>query len=410
MLRASSIALAAMLALASLASSVRAETVELMPGGPGHWGMRDVVAPFSSLVLGPGHWYGERTLEVETTPPDAAVDLFYVRAGFQKRFEQADAPVTVRLPRRIDAHPGDVVIVRAFAEGYGVTERTVKVGSRTDEILLELEPLPNVLRAVAHTYFAGRASLELHTAESLSLRVQETEGGFQVALHETARDEGVEVGGLGGPLLGDVKALQLGEDLVVQVSWGAAVTDGEPELRSRQSRDPIRDVHVYSIEAISSEWTSGAGVERTRDALAQIGPEDVSGCALAFERSLREALDPAALSRALAPRGRFTDPYIRAAIRRLGQVWPGGAIELTDGSRFSPDSSIQLSAAHNQAAEVRGLLALLRGLVARLEPDSQRRAVLHGLIAPELSASAFASAHEAAADAERRCEAEAGPS
>lgn len=405
MRKASLIALAATLAVASFAASSRAETVELMPGGPGHWGVRNIVAPFASLVRGPGHYYGERTLEVETTPPDAAVDLFYVRSGFQKRFEQTDAPVTVRLPRRIDAHPGDVVIVRAFAEGYGVAERTVEVGSGTDELLLELEPLPNVLRAVAHTYFAGRASLELHTEESLSLRVQESDGGFQLALHETARGEGLEVAGLGGPLLGDLNALQLGEDLVLQVSWGAAVTDGEPELRSRQSRDPVRDVHVYSIEAISEEWTSGAGVERTRDALATIGPQDVSGCALAFERRLREALDPAELSRALAPRGRFTDPYIRAAIRRLGQVWPAGAIELSDGSRFSPDSGIQLSAAHNQAADVRGLLALLRSLVNRLEPEAQRRAVLHGLIAPELSASAFASAYEAAAAAQRRCEA-----
>jgi len=406
--KASSIALAATLAVASLASSGRAETVELMPGGPGHWGVRNVFAPFASLVRGPSHYYGERTLEVETTPPDAAVDLFYVRSGFQKRFEQADAPVTVRLPRRIDAHPGDVVIVRAFAEGYGVAERTVEVASGTDELLLELEPLPNVLRAVAHTYFAGRASLELHTEESLSLRVQETDGGFQLALHETALGEGLEVDGLGGPLLGDLNALQLGEDLVLQVSWGPAVTNGEPELRSRQSRDPVREVHLYSIEAISEEWTSGAGVERTREALAQIGAEDVSGCALAFERRLREELDPAALSRALAPRGRFTDPYIRAAIRRVGQVWPAGAIELADGSRFSPDSGIQLSAAHNQAAEVRGLLALLDRLVARLEPEAQRRAVLHGLLAPELSPSAFASAYEAAAAAQRRCE--AGPS
>lgn len=367
--------------------------------------MRDLFAPISSLFRGPGHWYGERTLEVETTPPEAIVDLFYVRAGFQKRFEQAQAPVTVRLPRRIDAHPEDVVIVRAFSEGYRVVERTVKVGSGTEELLLELEPLPNVLRAVAHTYFAGRSSLEFVTEEPVSLRVQEREGGFQVALHETARGEGTTVAGLGGPLLGDLEALQLGEDLLVQVDWGPAVTDGEPELRSRQSREPLRGLHVYAIDVISSEWSSGAGVQRTREALARIRPADVSGCALVFERTLREALDPADLARALAPRGHFTDPYLRAALRRLGQVWPGGGIELADGSRLSPDSSIQLSAAHSQAAEAQGFLALLRRLVALLEPETQRRAVLHGLLAPELSSAEFASAYEAARAAERRCEA-----
>ena len=34
------------------------------------------------------------------------------------------------------------------------------------------------------------------------------------------------------------------------------------------------------------------------------------------------------LSRALTPRGAFTDPYLRAAMRRLGEVSPGGVITL----------------------------------------------------------------------------------
>jgi len=36
--------------------------------------------------LRPGHNFGERKIEVETTPSDAIIDLYYVRAGFQKRY------------------------------------------------------------------------------------------------------------------------------------------------------------------------------------------------------------------------------------------------------------------------------------------------------------------------------------
>jgi hypothetical protein len=43
----------------------------------------------------------------------------------------------------------------------------------------------------------------------------------------------------------------------------------------------------------------------------------VSGCAARFDESLRESLEPAALARALAPRGSFTDPYLRTAMKRF---------------------------------------------------------------------------------------------
>jgi hypothetical protein len=382
----------------------RGETVQLFPGGPDHWGARNVFAPFTSIFLGPRYWYGERKIEVKTTPADAVVDLFYVRAGFQKRFEQAEAPVTILLPKRINAYPQDVVIVRAFAAGHRIVETTVKVKSRTDELLLEMDPLPNVLQAISRTYFGGRTSLSFLTQEALTLRVQDRKGGFAVALHETAKSEelGDSLESIHGPLIAGLQAHQLGEDLLVQVEYGTAAKQGKTELRSRQGHDAIRDVHVYSLDLIGP----GAGaeaVERTKAALTRIRRSDVTGCAAVFDDALRDALDPAALSRALTPKGSFTDPYLRAAMRRLGEVSPGGVIALEDGTRYHPDTLIQLAAAQNQASKAKGYLALLRRLVVLLEPAEQRRAVLHGLVAPELPLPTFAEAMDGADSAERRC-------
>ena len=69
----------------------------------------------------------------------------------------------------------------------------MKVTSRTDEVHLEMEALPNVLRAVSHTYFGGRASLAFLTEEPLTVRIQNRDSSFNVVLAETAK----------GPELGD---------------------------------------------------------------------------------------------------------------------------------------------------------------------------------------------------------------
>ncbi len=392
------------LALALAAGTAPAEEIELLPDGKKHFGASKFFAPITSLFLGPGYWWGERRIAIETTPPDATVHLFYVRAGFQKRFEETFTPVTVRLPRRIDANPKDVVIVRTFLDGYRVREQKVKVSSRTNRVLIEMEPLPNLLEAVAHTYFGGRGSVSFLTKESLSLRVQEQKQGFSAALHETARGAGVdeELGGIRSPLLARLEAHQIGEDLMVQFDYGPALAGTEPEIRSRSSEDAIRELYVYTLDVVGKD-AGAAAVTRTKAALAKITPADVSGCAARFDQALREGLEPAALTRALTPSGRFVDPYLRAAMRRLGQVSPGGHVELLDGTRLLTEVPLQLAAAQNDAAQARGYLALLRRLVALLETGDERPAVLRGLVAPELSAARFADALAAATTAERSC-------
>jgi hypothetical protein len=78
-------------------------------------------------------------------------------------------------------------------------------------------------------------------------------------------------------------------------------------------------------------------------------------------------------------------------------------VTLADGSRFRTDVPLELAAASSQAGEVRGYLAMLRELVAELEPAEHRRETLRGLVAPEVSPAAFASLVDSAEAAERAC-------
>ena len=202
------------------------------------------------------------------------------------------------------------------------------------------------------------------------------------------------------PLVEDVEWLQLGEDLLVQVQ----MPKGQRplyDLRSRQMRDELRDLYVYSVDLVPSDGGVDA-VRRAREALARIRPEQVTGCARVFDDALREQLDAEALARALAPRGTFTDPYLRAAMKRLAEVSPGGRVQMLDGSTFT-SSPIELSAAMSQAAQARGYLALLRAFVREIEVQNGRRDTLRGLVAPEVSPSAFAEALQAAERRESSC-------
>jgi hypothetical protein len=58
------------------------ERVELIPDEKAGW------SPSHLFSFMRGGYYSNRTLHVETSPPGAKLDLFYVRASFQKRYEQ----------------------------------------------------------------------------------------------------------------------------------------------------------------------------------------------------------------------------------------------------------------------------------------------------------------------------------
>jgi hypothetical protein len=386
------------------------EVVELIPDERASFSSSNVFAPITGLFMGgPGYWYKTREIEVETVPPGALLDLFYVRASFQKAYEQAESPATILLPSRVEAGKRDSVTIRALKDGFRQKEVRVKVRSRQTKVLIELSPLPNSLLAVSHTYFAGRGSLAFLTKEALNFRIQKSDSGYSVVLTETAANGAAQatIDGVSSPLVRPLQAQQLGEDLVVRVALTEAAVHDEVEIRSRQAFDNVRGVHIFALDLVPADGGAEA-VHRAKAALVRIGTEDVTGCALAYGSALREQIETAELSRALAPNGSFTDPYLREAMKRLGQLSPDGVIRLTDGSRFHAAAPIELMAAAAQSAEAIGYLAILRSFVAELEPPESRRETLRGLIAPELAVERFHAIAEVAETREQRCRASAG--
>jgi hypothetical protein len=94
---------------------------------------------------------------------------------------------------------------------------------------------------------------------------------------------------------------------------------------------------------------------------------------------------------------------VRAAMRRLGEVTPGGAVAFTDGSKYSPEVPIELEVSLNQAAQAQGFLSLLKKFVYDLEEESYRAESYRSLIAPELDSASFDVVLEQAEAARARC-------
>jgi hypothetical protein len=143
-------------------------------------------------------------------------------------------------------------------------------------------------------------------------------------------------------------------------------------------------------------------VQRAKAALARIGPPQVSGCRARFDATLRSNLDHSDLARALAVVG-FTQPYLRAAMRRLGEISPDGVVVLADGTAYRTAIPLELEAAQSQASDVRGYLVMLRSFVDALEPEPYRRETFRGLVAPEVVPSSFDALMAAAEAAEQSC-------
>lgn len=397
------LALALSLAGGAGAEEVEAEVVELIPDQPASWSARSVFAPITGFFMGgPGYWYDPREVVVDTTPRGAYVDLFYVRGNFQKAYEQAESPVKVILPSRIRATDRDSLMVRVMADGFQPKDVHVRVHSRTKRLEIDLDPLANTLQRVNHFYLAGRGTLTFLTDEALTFRNQKAEQGFSVVLTETACSEAACDGILSmrSPLVDSMRGQQLGQDLVVQI--GLSSKAQEYEIRTRQSYDPIRRLHGFSLDLVPPEG-GAAEIRRSQESLASIRRADVMGCAEVFDRVIHEELDPEKLARALTPKDRFMDRYLRATIKRLGEVSPGQQVRLFDGSRFDVRVPIELSAAANQASRVVSYMAMLRSFIFNLEAPDFRRPTLKGLIAPEVSALRFDAVMDRAETSERAC-------
>ena len=385
------------------ATAIEPETLDMTPPEPDEWSFRYVVAPVGALFRGRDYFYAQRVIDIDTTPSGGYVDLFYVRSGFQKRFEQAESPVRVILPSRLDAGPRDSLTIRAFAEGYRQQTRRVRVRSGVEQVLIDLSPLPNILEAVGHRYFAGRSSLSFMTTEALAFRVQENDDGVALILNETAMSKRARasVEEIRSPLIEESYAQQLGEDLMVSMVLTAAGSE-RSELRSRQDYDGPRELHAFVLELAPAD--GGADViRRAQAALARLDASAIEGCRLVFDDALRGALDGGELARALVPRGAFVDPYVRAAMRRLGELSVDGVVDFEDGTRYRPTVDIELEMALTQPGGARGFLALLDAFVAALEPESSREDALRGLLGPEMPPRDFRAALDAARSGEAAC-------
>ena len=365
------------------------EVLDMSPESPASWGLRYLSAPLVSVVRGKDYMYATRQIVVHTTPADGYLDLFYVRSGFQKRFEQAESPVTILLPSRLKTGSRDSLTIRAFAEGYRQKSITFRLNEKVGDVELNLVPLPNRLDHVSSRYFAGRTTIAFLTDEALTFRLQEASDGYGIILTETAisEDARTSISEIQSPLIGNSYSQQLGEDLMVKLVLSAGSPD--LEVRSQQSYDAPRDFHVFTVSLVPSGSNSGR-VQRAMAALARLNRADVSGCALTYDTALRNALDPGSLARALRPNGSFTDRYLRAAMRRLGDLSVDHSVEFVDETQLRPESPLELEMAMSNSAGARGYLALLRSFVAGLEVGQRERVEsLRSLLAPELRPNQF---------------------
>lgn len=384
-------------------SAFEPDVVDMQPESPANWTPRNLFAPLTSIFVGgTGYWYDERELLVDTTPSGGTVDLFYIRSNFQKLYEQAETPVTVILPPRIESLDRDALRIRAFAPGYQQQLLSIKVHTRETELILDLDPLPNELEAVSHRYFADRGSIALLTQEMIAPRLQKESGGFAVFLSDSGLSEDADaaLSSVNNAIVEESYGQQLGEDLAVRVlirpAWQERI-----ELRSRQSYDAARELHVFAIDLVPTD-RGAAAVQGALDALAKVSPSDLSDCALRFDRAMRAELDPGSLARALEPRGEFTDRYVRGAMRRMGEVADGGVVTFTDGSTYRPEVPIELDAALSQAGSAVGFLSVLRSFTKHFEGAHAVEA-LRSLIAPEQGVDAFSARFEAARAVEATC-------
>jgi len=393
------------------ASAAERQIVDLIPAERSGWTIGRLFAPITGLFMGgPGYWYGERTLEIDTHPPGASLDLFYLSENIQRRFERARSPILLRLPTRIEAGRRDSVTIRAILDGYLHQEVQIAVRSLEKQLTIDLAPLPNHLEAMTHSYLSRRESLKFLTSEVAQFRIHEMSDGFSIVLVKTSpsEDAAKNMRGVSSDDIQLLRAEQLGEDLVVRVQ----LRDSDPgglDLRSTRNHDAARNLHDFTIELVPTEGNA-AVLARSEDALNRIQHSNVFGCALDFDRSMRSQLDPEALSRALAHSSGFLAPHLRLALERLGELSPDGLIRLVDGTQYDASIPLDLAAASTRSAEVIGYLSLLRALVAELEPPEHRRNALRGAIAPELDSERFDATVEAAEDLERRCRAHAAAS
>ena len=369
--------------------------VDLIPAERAAWTPKNVLVGISGMFGGWSYWYGERTMEVETVPPDAVLGLYYLRQNFQKRFERTDAPATVRLPARADTTGKDAVRIHASANGYLAKDVSFDSKDVPKRVTITLSALPNSLVFLGQTSFAGRTTLTLRTTEQPEVRLSKTtrSAGFTIALTRTALKLPAPASGSGARLK-SIDASQIGEDAVLRVETDSP----DVEVRSKQSFDPVSSQYVSVFDLVRPGATAPSDAEiRARLDSTAFAPN--AACDTRYAEVLRARLGEAVIADGLRPSGAVADLYRREAMLRLGR-YRDGTVRTEAGETLRTGSSLELALALQSAASVESYLAML-GALAHTEP--QPADALRSLIAPQLSAAEFAPAFEAAEETRASC-------
>ena len=385
---------ALLLALLALRASAE-ERIDLVPERPAAWRAERLIAPFRAATRGP------RLLRIDTEPSGALLELAYVRDGAQQRHARGVAPLVLLLPSLAHTGAGDTLAVRAELLGFEPRELEFAASRTASELRVSLARLPNHLLAASLLELGDRARLTLISEEPLAARLAASERGWRLVLPRVALDERLTaaLAGIHGETVRSATASSLAGDVKIELMRGAA---GElREIRLATRAEPVRGLHHFSLD-----WVSADGGAATLAAAHRALAADAPRCGLEFDRALREALDSAELSRALAPSGAFTDALLTLAIEQLAASSASGEVLMRDGSRIALARPLERDRVLAQPADALGLLAALRSLADSLAPRGTAQSALHAWLAPELSAERFAAAFELALAAEARCASE----
>jgi len=378
---ASTVALLLVLSAAS-ASAQDADCVEFAPDEATGFSIRNVGAAVSSVFGFWNYWYGENTVEIDSVPREAQLELFYIRQNFQKRFMRVEPPTKLCLPPRIMATRRDALTVRVNAPGFSTREWTFPVLDVPEKVVLTLDPLPNAMVFLGHTDLANRTTLTMRTLKEPEFRVSKSRGqaGFTLALAKTA-NKLPAAPSLSGGRVKSVEVAQVGEDLLVKIDTDAP----DVEARSKQSYDPIRQEYLFLLDFVPQGERTPSLDEIQRD-LERVAFTPADRCAGAMESALRGRLESEVIARAHRPTGGLADLYQRQAMLRLGR-FDHGSVQTTSGETLRTGNPLELEMALQGAGSVRGYLGMLAAF-SRTQPEAET--ALRSLIAPEMSAEDFA--------------------
>ena len=361
---------------------------------------REAKVPLVLSVLRPFHYYADRHLTVDSSPPGAELDIAYLRRGSQLLYKRGRAPVELQLPTRLQSAPSDRLLIRGFLPGHERTRRSLAVLEAEEELLLELPPLQNQLVGVAHGSIAGRAVLELRTAELPTVRVADDEKGWTVVLVQTGLRPPVAraLGAVRDPAL-NVHGRQLGDDLVVRID---APDPTRFALRQTVLQDPSRGETRTRLQ-IEGPGAPGRA-ERVLAAIASTDPPPTRPCSRAFEEALRIGLREFGTR---MPFGRDDHPYratLRAALRRLAATHDGD-LTTVSGDRLTTNSALEFELAWSRSEEIAGYLVWLRELARSIAPEDDGLLAFRSLVAADADPDTFDGVLTAARASAERCRA-----